>query len=191
MTSTGECEHQELGAFDQRLDELTLEFLGARHQIFAMLYRLLGDSHVAEDLLQEVWMTLAKTVRKGDDIEAVVPWCRGVARHLVQKHWRKQGSRAADIDIELLDLVEQTCENDQLAMELKASRQSALERCLAKMPEASRQFLEKRYTDKLSYERLSSQLGASVNALMMKASRLRKKLLECIQVQMHDQEVLP
>jgi len=166
------------------LAQLSLEFLQGRHRLLGYLVGLLGDGHVAEDLLQETWLRLAKALGQGSEIENVEAWCRGTARHLVQHHWRAKGRQKIAIDSELLDLVDLSFgENEET--DHAQERRDALRHCLTQLPEKSRSLLDMKYDEGLSFKAMGERLQKSPSSLMMSLSRIRGKLEECVEKRMH------
>lgn len=53
-----------------------------------VLFRVGGDRHAADDLLQQVCCLAAGHHRVPEQPEACEAWLRGIARNLIRKHWR-------------------------------------------------------------------------------------------------------
>ena len=160
-------------------------FLAQRQSLFAYLYRLLGDGHRAEDLVQETWLALDKARQKGDEILNCAAWCRGVARHLAQKHWRAISDQKVTMDSELMDLIELSAEEAPVVND-DSDREKALGFCLEELPESAQQLLQKKYEENLSFAEIATLLESSSSALMMKASRIRAKLAKCIEQRLRE-----
>jgi RNA polymerase sigma-70 factor (ECF subfamily) len=158
-------------------------FLEERQKLFGYLYRMLGDAHKAEDLLQETWMVYAKAMDKGEQIDSPVAWCRGVARHLMQKHWRSLGRAKVVMDSELMDLVELSYEEAAPPSPME-ERKVALGHCMETLPSDARTLLEQKYEKRMSFAEMAEIRSVKASALMMKASRLRSKLAQCIEQRM-------
>lgn len=71
----------ELGAFDEVYDSL-------RARVFTFLLRLSGRRDVAEDLVQEVWLRLARAAPGLALDTQLSAWLFTVARNLFVSHWR-------------------------------------------------------------------------------------------------------
>lgn len=162
------------------LAQLSLEFLQARHRLMGYLVGLLGDGNTAEDILQETWLRLARAHEKGVEIEDVIPWSRGTARHLVQHHWRKKGKKHELVNSDLLDLVDMSFEENE-QNEIDGSRRDALRLCLSQLPKNSLSLLNMKYEEGLSFKAIAVKLERSPSALMMNLSRIRTKLGECVE----------
>ncbi|MFQ5492183.1 MAG: RNA polymerase sigma factor [Phycisphaerae bacterium] len=53
-----------------------------------VLIRVGGDPHLADDIMQQLWLAVSGNHRRvpGDELEF---WLRGIARNLVRQHWRQ------------------------------------------------------------------------------------------------------
>jgi RNA polymerase sigma-70 factor (ECF subfamily) len=147
---------------------------------------LLRDAHAAEDVIQEVWVRLAAEIEKGIAIENQPAWCRGVARNLILKHWRKQQTTKVVADSEVMEafLVQvETAfsELDQDADDEWQRRQQALDDCVATLPEKSRRMLSLRYEGRQSVEEVARATGQSFDAVTKSLYRLRQALTECVE----------
>ncbi len=161
------------------------EFIRQRQSLSAFVYGLLRDSHLAEDVLQEVWVRLAAEVGKGTRIENQPAWCRGVARNLVLRHWERQRKAKVVADSELLakflDRVEEAFAEDHQTTDEWAARQAALDECVASLPERSRNLLSMKYEQRASMEAIARTLDFTFEAVTKALYRLRRSLLECVE----------
>jgi RNA polymerase sigma-70 factor (ECF subfamily) len=161
------------------------EFIHDRHRLAAFVIGLLRDAHAAEDVLQEVWVRLAAEVGKGTRLDNQAAWCRGVARNLIRQHWERQQSAKVVADSAVLetflDRVELAfAEVDDDAAEW-ASRQHALDECVAALPERSRQMLTLRYESRASMDEVASAMGQTFESVTKTLYRVRRALLECVE----------
>ena len=60
-------------------------------------------------------------------------------------------------------------------------RAAALQACLAKLPEAQRELVERRYAPGGSVQRIAERDGKSVGAISQTLYRLREALRNCVQ----------
>jgi len=79
---------------------------------------------------------------------------------------------------------------DQLADALshrqpeRSARQEALERCIEKLPEKSRQLLALRYEEDASMEGVAAAVNSTAAAVRVMLFRIRNLLAECIQTEL-------
>jgi RNA polymerase sigma-70 factor (ECF subfamily) len=160
-------------------------FIRDRHRLGAFVGGLLRDAHAAEDVIQEVWLRLAAEVEKGNVLDNQSAWCRGVAKNLVLKHWRKQRNAkvvadSAVLEVFLARIDEAFAETDESA-DLWERRQQALDECVAALPEKSRRLLSLRYEGRESVENVAGRVGQSFDAVTKALYRLRQALSDCVE----------
>jgi RNA polymerase sigma-70 factor (ECF subfamily) len=158
---------------------LSAGFVADRHRLMAFIRGLVRDSHVAEDIFQEVWVRLADAMQGDVDIENTPAWCRGVARNLILHHWRDTKRAKVIADSELLDIVERSFVEQDARCEYWHEREKALRDCLDELPEKSRRVLSLKYDSGLSAAAVAERLHKTAAAVMMLLSRLRRSLTEC------------
>jgi DNA-directed RNA polymerase specialized sigma24 family protein len=87
----------------QLIQQAAAVFIRQRHPLSAFVYGLLRDSHITDDVLQELWMRLTQSVEREIIITNQAAWCRAVDRNLVLQHWERQWSAKVDADSALLE----------------------------------------------------------------------------------------
>jgi RNA polymerase sigma-70 factor (ECF subfamily) len=166
------------------VERYTSEFLANRDGLMAFILGLVRESHAAEDIFQEVWVQLYKAVKDGVSIEDSAKWCRGVARNLILRHWRKSQNERGALNEGVLQLVEQSFDENDSASDVWLARKDALAECLKKLPEKSRSLLKSKYCQQLSLLELSRMTQRPVGSLKVTLCRLRQALLECVESRM-------
>jgi RNA polymerase sigma-70 factor (ECF subfamily) len=165
-------------------DERTEAFIRwlTDHQsgLYSYLVTLLGDVHEARNVLQEtnlvLWRRSADFV-DGTDFGA---WSRTIARYQVLAYLRDKKRDRHLFDEELLL---QIAERPQ-AVEDDEGRRIALRHCLAELPEGPRLLVSLRYGAEASIRDLAQRLGKSDVAVKMALSRIRQRLMHCIEKKM-------
>jgi len=160
----------------ERLKSLSSHFVAERHALLGFIYGMVRDLAAAEDILQEVWIRLAEAAEREEPIEDPARWSRGVARNLILHHWRSKRGAKVVADTELLDLVEQALTDHH---DYWADRRQALMECVDRLPEKSKQLLQMKYEQGLSFASMAEQLGRSLESLKMALCRVRSALVEC------------
>ncbi len=160
-------------------------FIHDRHRLGAFVNGLLRDAHAAEDVLQEVWVRLAAEVEKGSRLDNQAAWCRGVARNLVHRHWEQQqsakvvaDSAALETFLDRMELAFAEVDDDPGYW---ATRQQALDECVAALPERSRQMLTLRYDSRASMDEVARAMGQTFESVTKTLYRVRRALLECVE----------
>jgi RNA polymerase sigma-70 factor (ECF subfamily) len=185
-TFAGFKEHPlEMSRESEVLQRAAAAFIRDRNRLGAFVGGLLRDSHAAEDVIQEVWLRLAAEVEKGTVLDNQPAWCRGVAKNLILKHWRKQRNAKVVADSAVLEVFlarvdEAFAETDESA-DLWERRQQALDECVAALPEKSRRLLSLRYEGRESVENVAGRVGQSFDAVTKALYRLRQALSDCVE----------
>ncbi len=161
------------------------EFIHDRHRLGAFVGVMLRDAYAADDVIQEVWVRLAAEVEKGTVIESQPAWCRGVAKNLILKHWRRQRDAKVFADSEVLEVflarVDQAFAETDDSGDLWERRQQALDDCVATLPEKSRRLLSLRYEGRVPVEEVARRVGQSFDAVTKALYRLRQALSDCVE----------
>ena len=165
----------------QTLQQHTLTFLQSRNQLLAYLRSLSGNAHTAEEMLQEIWLKLSQAIDEDKDIKDTEKWCRGVARNLMKHHWREKSKHSNLPDENLLDLIDRAFEENQTHNDHFSNFTDALRICLKNLPHKARELLDYKYKHNFKFEEIAQKLNENKNTLMMRASRLRTVLQDCIQ----------
>jgi RNA polymerase sigma-70 factor (ECF subfamily) len=163
---------------DDRIKRLSTRFVAERHALMGFIYGMVRDLAAAEDIFQEIWIRLQEAAARGEPIADPARWCRGVAKNLILHYWRDKRVGKVVTDSELLDLVEQAL-NEQ--PEDSSDRRQALMECIDRLPQKSRQLLQLKYDEGLSFAAMAERLKRSVDGLKMALCRVRQALLECAQ----------
>lgn len=142
-----------------------------RAALYAFLVRLSGDTNVAADLYQNVWLKLARHAQRLRPDTSIRAWLLTVARHEYISYRRAQ---ALDLS-RLLAL-------DRPAATLEPSdpRLSELATALASLGDRDRELLLLTSVQGLSADQAAQALGVSAAALRQRLSRARRRLSELL-----------
>jgi DNA-directed RNA polymerase specialized sigma24 family protein len=160
-------------AFDRLLLAFDPDREAASHKYEALRRKLIDlfaweRSVSPEDLADETLNRLARRVSEGTDIPNLDRYAYGIARLLLQEEARAYRTRAAAMrDLHLV-----AGDTPDPAM------LDRLRRCLADLPAASRELLERYYAE--DREQLARDQGISLNALRNRVLRLRRQLFDCV-----------
>lgn len=137
-------------------------------------YLLTGDQHLAEDLLQNVLIRVARrwaTIAVGghDAVEAYVR--KGVYREYLS--WRRI-RRNAEVPADQLPEVGRADQSDRIALRL------TLRRALLRLPRRQRAVIALRFFEDLSEADTAELLGCSVGTVKSQSSRALRRLRELV-----------
>lgn len=70
------------------------ELLAGHHaNVFAFLYRMTGDAHLAEDLMQETFVRALRAAERYEPRGKVSTWLFSIAANAARDHWRRHQRR--------------------------------------------------------------------------------------------------
>lgn len=134
---------------------------------------------IAQDALLVAYERLA-TFRADEDFGA---WVRGIARRLVANCLRKENRRQVILSEHMAELLAASAPESlhPLAETGQGEHLEALQSCLEKLPERSRQLLHLRYFEELSPGVIAGRWERSATDVRQQLFRLRQALLKCIE----------
>ena len=146
--------------------------------MFAQLLAGIGSFHDAEDVLQEVAVSVAKNYGTYDSSRPFIAWALGIARNHMLMYFRRYHRERLVFNDELVISIGQHFET--LAEEAAEARREALNHCLHQLDERRRRLIEMRYSGGLSVDAIATSLGKSVAAVKGSLHRVRKVLEQCV-----------
>jgi RNA polymerase sigma-70 factor (ECF subfamily) len=157
------------------------EFAGrwaeAQPHVAAYLGALLRDGNAADDLLQEVAITLWRKYAEYDPARPFLSWAIGMARLEVLAARRAAGRSIIAYHSELLDAV--GAEFVAAADEADEIRE-ALRGCLQGLGGRAMRLLRLRYEEALKPQAIAARMDIQVNAVRVALHRARAALERCI-----------
>lgn len=139
---------------------------------------IVGDSHLAEDVAQDVFKLAFERCETFNDPQHLRAWLRVTARNLALGAMRRRSRGPQLLDSAVLDLIEGNwAKLDRLDPE---SIRRALHHCLATLSPYARQIVELRYGQNLRGPRLADRLGRSLAGVYKALTRIHHGLASCI-----------
>ena len=161
-------------------DEKSLEFLISRHKqkIFGFVYSKVFNKQLAEDIFQETFVKVIRTLKKGNYREdgKFLPWVLRIAHNLAIDHFRKvkripkfERTDAFDIFAVLGD------DSSNIETELiQTELYQQLTEIIKELPQEQKEVLVFRIYNELSFKEISEKTGASINTVL---GRMRYALI--------------
>jgi RNA polymerase sigma-70 factor (ECF subfamily) len=163
----------------QHVRDVQQLFLSHADLLRGFLRGLVPQQEAAEDIFQELFLTL--TAKAGDFQVGTnfVAWARAVARLKVFEQYRQLKRTVPLLSSEVLDVLSDTVpELDPLVM----PRYEALQECLKQTAPRARELVALRYGDPpLTPQQIARQLSWTANSVRVALARARKFLLECVE----------
>jgi RNA polymerase sigma-70 factor (ECF subfamily) len=157
--------------------ELAANWERARTAVFAQLLAGIGSFHDAEDVLQEVAVSVAKNYGSYDPARPFIAWALGITRNHMLMYFRRYHRNRLVFSDQLMAMIGQHLET--LAENPADQRREALHDCINQLDERRRRLIEMRYSTNLSVNEIAESLGKSVAAIKGSLHRVRKALERC------------
>lgn len=166
----------------QRDTEEFIELLtGAQSAVFGYIVSLCPDHALAKDILQETNLTLW---RKAEDFEqgtSFTAWACRTAYFHVLNHRRKLSREHLVFDEDVFDYLAERQEERATSSD---RRLEALRQCIAKLPAAQRDLIDRRYRPGASVQAIARDDGKTEGAVSQALFRIRNTLQRCIEKRM-------
>lgn len=161
---------------------LTVEWTRAQPAVGRFVRSFVRNRADADDVLQEVALTIVDRFEKFDESRPFLGWALGVARNVVKAHFRKQLRQpVAALDENAVDRVADAFEVLQPhADDMKES----LAECLQRVPVEHRRMLAMQYEDDLKPAAIAERTGKTPNHVAVLLHRLRVGLRQCVEGKM-------
>jgi RNA polymerase sigma-70 factor (ECF subfamily) len=165
------------------LDEAVIiqALMAERAKLLAYIWSIVHDSHLVEDIFQEVSLLAVNKRAELHDKKTLAAWLRRSARLMSIAALRRKSRSPVLFREEVLDKLDAAwMNNDDTAAE---DTLSLLHRCMAGLSTRSREFVTLRYVNRLSGSQLAQKLGVTVASVYVSLARIHRNLRECIQRQ--------
>lgn len=157
--------------------------LAYRDVLFSYIMALVRDVSETEEIFQETALVILSKEKKGIEVKHFGSWSREIARRKILEYWSLSKSRKARfLSAEALDAVDaEFSRRDEAGGERIAELLRRLQQCIRELPEHLRKCIDFRYTHGLSFREIGKKLSRSAGAAQVMLSRIRQKLLECVE----------
>ena len=161
-------------------DEVALEVLIKRHQqrLFSFIYSKVKDRDHTEDLFQDTFIKVIRTLKKGSYNEEgkFLPWVMRIAHNLVIDHFRKSNRmptfRNTD-EFDIFSVLGDGVLNAEKRL-IKEQIHSDVKELINELPEEQKQVLVMRMYNDMSFNEISENTGVSINTAL---GRMRYALI--------------
>lgn len=146
------------------------------------VYSLVASSADAQDILQEVKVTMWKQFAKFEPGSNFRAWARKIATHQILNYRRSEKKRPnSTLDEEFIEAVAAEIDRRAETLDHKAD---ALKICLRKLPEAHRKIVVWRYYEDCGVEEIAAKSERTTEAVYRLLSRIRQVLNDCVNRQL-------
>ena len=161
--------------------EILKEAFGYQDQLTAYAYVVLQDWGLAEDVVQDLFVTVSVKWQSFDRSKALYPWLKRIVRNRAVDIIRSRSREFYCHDEALLDLVDQSFDEGEarLRKEQKQLMNSALRGCIDNLGRAARELLRGFYSEGKSCIEIAKEQQRSENAIYISLTRIRQQLRRC------------
>lgn len=153
-------------------DEQALEVLINRYKdkIYTSIYMLVKDKYIAEDIFQDAFLKMIRTMRDGRYAEQgkFLPWAIRVAHNLCMDHFRKVRQQVPVMMADGRDIMELLPLTTSSASDAIEQRQvnSSVRQLIEKLPEEQREVIVLRMYGDLSFKEIADITSVSINTAL-------------------------
>jgi len=172
MSQTQQLPDAALVSLYQAGNNEALETLIARckDRLYTAIYMLVKDQYLAEDIFQETFLKIIRTIKGGRYSEQgkFLPWALRVAHNLCMDHFRRvrqQVSITTEEGHELFDLLPLAHTNGGERLEERQTHQSVRE-LVESLPEEQREVVTLRIYGELSFKEIAAMTNVSINTAL-------------------------
>lgn len=168
-----------LEMLDGEEENIFLEFYEEnKKMLFSVAYKLVGNEHLAENALQEAFISIIKNKDKMLELkgERLKKWSVVIVKNKCIDIMRKEG-RMETLHLEDENIATETVTEDET---LKKYEAETIKRYLGELDELSKQILYLKYLFGYSYKEISQTVNVSEKNAEMRVHRAKSKLREMI-----------
>ncbi len=161
-------------------DQQAWEAIVRQHwrRVFNVAYKFVGRHDEAEDLTQDVFLKIYKSLGTFDRRANFQTWLVSVSRNLCIDHYRsvRKEREAIDRDVNAADLSPVSTEVSPLVALERRDLARELRRALEELPDALRTAVVMRDIQELSYQEIADRLGLPEGTVKSRINRGRHEL---------------
>ncbi len=163
-------------------DEAAFACLVKKYQkrVHALVWRKIGDFHIAEDITQETFLQVYRNLAKLKDRSQFPGWLYVIANRRYLAWLRKKRVQTQPLEEIDIAMTERSSYSRHVAMEQAESaaetKRELVKNLLAKLKESDRTVITLYYFGEMTYAEISEFLGVSVNTVATRVHRARERL---------------
>ena len=165
-------------------DENAFTLLVKKHQksIHALVWRKVGDFHIAEELTQDTFLKAYQKLATLKNPKQFAGWLYVIADRLCIAWHRKQKPPMKSLETTSGEEIEESSyrhyEDEQRTEASVEHRRRRIKNLLEKLPESERTVVTLHYLGEMTYKAISEFLGVSPNTVKSRLQRARNRLKE-------------
>ncbi|MFN0137369.1 MAG: RNA polymerase sigma factor [Phycisphaerae bacterium] len=155
-------------------------------RVFGLLFRLTGSRDTAEDLTQETFLRLVRTIEEYQHDGRFEAWLFRIASNLVRDQARQRKRRGPTMALDAPDEDGESAAanvadaglNEPAAATVDREDERRLLACIEELPESDREILLLRHYSQLSFREIAEMLNIPLGTALARAHRAVQKLRE-------------
>lgn len=161
--------------------EILKEAFSYQDQLTAYAYVVLQDWGLAEDVVQDLFVTVSVKWESFDSSKALYPWLKRIVRNRAVDIIRSRSKEFYCQDEALLGLVDLSFDEGEarLQRETKTLMNRALRGCVDTLGQAARDLLKGFYSEGKSCIEIAKEQQRTENAVYISLTRIRQQLRRC------------
>ena len=163
-------------------------WLDAEPSVRAYVSAAVSDYHDVQDVVQEVAVSVARSFDKYDESRPFVAWAIWTAKLRIADYYRRTQRKQRVFSDALLEELGGAIAARHVE---QSDRQAALESCVQKLPERSRQMIRLRYEEDASSDEVAKAIGSSPGSVRVMLYRVRNQLGDCVRTELEKGSACP
>ena len=161
-------------------NEQAISVLITRHKqkIYSFIYSKVFDRDVSEDIFQDTFIKVIKTLKRGayNEEGKFIPWVMRISHNLVIDHFRKNNRMPKfenNSDFNIFSVLHDGLLNAEKTM-IKEQVEGDLKKIIQELPDDQKEVLLMRIYKEMSFKDISEKTGVSINTAL---GRMRYALI--------------
>lgn len=164
-------------------NDIMLRLIQDRSKLFAYVWTIVRDDHLAEDVFQEICILILQQKESFVSELQFNDWVRRVARYKSLSVLKKHRPNQLKFDTDAMEMLDQAWSGFD-AFE-SVDMLDSLRHCLGLLSPYARKIITLRYVQGLSGQRLADALGRKLNTVYVALTRVHGHLAKCMRNQLH------
>ena len=140
--------------------------------LYRLAYRLVGDPHEAEDVVQDVFRSAWKSRSRYESARGARAWLTTILRRRVADRWRKRPLPSTLAEAETLEI------GVEPAHPTEGQYSDEMQQALDRLPAELRETLLLVVVGELTHQEAADVLGVPLGTVLSRVSRARQRLRE-------------
>jgi RNA polymerase sigma-70 factor (ECF subfamily) len=165
--------HPENSQYEQFLRLLRLN----EKKIYGHILSLIPKRSIAEDIMQDAIVVMWRKFPDYKDDSNFSAWGITIGRYLVMDYYRREGRSVVHFSSEAVQNISENVE----VFDRYDDRMEALQNCIKKLPEESRQILRLRYQQSHNIKEVAEKIEKPIHNVYKLVSKIHCFLQQCIE----------